>query len=113
MNAKGASDDELSPVEIRRIEARWKSDVDLKLDRMDLRLQIIERLVWTAVGGVVVIAAIATVGIAMLLDQAKKIESVSLIQAAGIAQRQAHIEALKMKDSELQAQIDKLRDARR
>ena len=104
---------EISPVEIRRIEARWKSDIELKIDLIDRRLRTIERLVWIAVGGTFVVAGIATIGISMLLKQAERIETIGLTQAYGIAERKTQIESLKSKDAELQAQIDFIRNGRR
>lgn len=84
-----------SPDELLRLEHRWKSDVDLKLDALGQRTSIIERLVWIAVGGIIVIAGIAAFGISIVVKQGDKIDAVALRQASSIAERQAHVEALK------------------
>lgn len=107
------TDDEISPIEIRRIEARWKSDIEFKIDSIDRRLRIIERLVWIAVGGTFVISAIAMVGIGMLFKQADRIDSIALRQASAIAERVSNEAALRQKDLELQAQIDFLRNGKK
>ena len=58
---------DFTDAELRRMDATWKSDFDLKLDRVGERLHVIERLVWVAVGGVSVVAAIAVIGSAEIL----------------------------------------------
>ena len=72
-------------------------------DEIDKRLRVIEKLVWTAVGGIAVIGVITMVGIGILLDQAKRIDAVALRQAAAIAERIAH-------EDNMKAEIARLRD---
>ena len=52
---------ELTEQEIRRIEGRWKSDMDKKVDDINSRLRQVERLVWIAVGGSGVIGALVLI----------------------------------------------------
>ena len=98
---------ELTPTEIRRIEAMWKSDVDLKLDRMETRLQTIERLVWTAVGGTVVIAAITTLGISIVAKQGDRVDAVAMRQAAAISERLANEQSMKSEIARIRAVVEK------
>ena len=100
MTPKNAAD--FTEDELRRIEARWKSDVDLKLDRIDRRVGVIERLVWIAVGGVVVLSSATAFGITVVVKQGDKLDSVALRQAAAIATREAN-------DKHQQEQIDRMR----
>ena len=86
---------DLSAEELRRIETRWKSDVDLKLDELGRRTATIERLVWVAVGGTIVLSFIATVFLRQIERQADEIARIGLRQAAVIAERNAQIEAIK------------------
>jgi len=86
---------DFTPEQLKRFENRWRSDVDLKLDTLGRRTSVIERLVWIAVGGIIVITGIATFGISIIVKQIEKIDDIALRQAANTAQRQAHIEALK------------------
>ena len=100
MNAHVAEEENTSPVEVR-------------LSDIDARLRIIERLVWTAVGGTVVIAALAVTGISLVIKQGERIDSVAIRQAGAIAERLANESALKARTNDLQAQIDRLRDGHR
>lgn len=96
---------ELTEQELRRIESRWKSDVDLKLDRVDGRVRIIERLVWVATGGVVVLSAVSVIGVAILRDFSIKLEIVSSAQAVSAAEH-------RLKEEDMQRQIDSIRQRR-
>ena len=88
----------------------WQTRIDSTLSRMDERLRVIERLVWIAVGGTVVIGAIVGFGLRIVEKQADKLEDVTLRQAATIAERRANEEASKRRDADLQGQLDKLRE---
>ena len=101
---------EFSAEEIKRIEYRWKSDVDLKLSHIYDRLHTIERLVWMAVGGTVVIGALAAFGINTVIRHGDRIDAIALRQAAAIGQREAHVDALKQRDAELQSQLERLQE---
>ena len=76
---------EISEEELKRIEIRWKSDVDLKLDGMNRRLMVIERLVWTALGGTAVIAVIFAIGVNIVIKQGERIDHVAMRQASAWA----------------------------
>ncbi len=103
MTPKPEPQRDFTEAELRRMDATWKSDFDLKLDAMNTRLLTIERLVWTAVGGTAVVAAIATIGINMVMKQGEKVDAVALRQAAAIAERTAILESMK-------TDINRLRD---
>ena len=75
------------------------------IDSVNNRLLVIERLVWIAVGGVGIIAAISGIGISLVLKQGDHIQDVSLRQAAAIAERKANEAAMK-------ADIERLRPGR-
>ena len=62
---------------------------------IDVRLRVIERLVWTAVGGTAVLWVVALTVIGMLLKQTDRIDSIATRQASAIAERTAQIEAMK------------------
>lgn len=62
---------------------------------IDGRLRVIERLVWTAVGGTAVLWVVALTVIGILLKQMERIDTISMRQASAIAERQAQIESLK------------------
>ena len=72
---------------------------------IDSRLRVIERLVYVAVGGTIVIGALASIGIGMLVKQSERVDNIVIKQASAIAERHAHIEALKV-------EIARLRNAR-
>lgn len=95
-----------SPEELMRLENRWKSDVDIKLDKLDRRTVTIERLVWIAVGATTIIGGLAVVGLRQLEKYSDGLTAVVVQQAAAISERKAHIEALK-------ADIQRLREGRR
>jgi hypothetical protein len=99
--------------ELRRIEARWKSDVDVKIDRIDGRVAIIERLVWIAVGGTAIIAAITAIGISIVVRQGEKIDAVALRQAGVIMQADTIHKHQAERDVMMQEQIDRLRQGER
>lgn len=101
---------DFSAEELRRLENRWKSDVDLKLNNIYERLQTIERLVWMAVGGTAVIGSLAVFGISGIIKQGDKLDAVAVKQSSAITQREAHVESLKQRDADIQQQIDRLRD---
>lgn len=93
---------ELDEAEVKRIEQRWKSDVDLKLDRVDSRVRIIERLVWVATGGVIVLSAVSVIGVTIISGFAAKLELVSSAQAV------SNVE-YRLRQDAMQQQIDYLR----
>ena len=76
------------------------------MDEINRRLQTIERLVWMGLGGSAIVMMLAVTGITLVLKQSDRIDAVALRQAAAIAERSAHIEALK-------ADIHRLQEARR
>lgn len=87
--------------EFARIEKRWKSDVDLKLDRVDSRVRVIERLVWAATGGVVVLGTVSLIGISILRDFGTKMEAMTNQMATLAADYYAQ-------KSVIQRQLDRL-----
>ncbi len=99
----------LSPEELRNIEGRWKSDVDLKLDRADIRLRVIERLVWIASGGVIVLGAVSMIGVSILISFSQRLERVSNSQAVGIAEQRINHDNVMRRTDGMQAEIDRLR----
>lgn len=42
--------------ELKQIEAKWKSSMETKVDALDARVRVIERMVWVGFGGMGVIA---------------------------------------------------------
>lgn len=44
--------------ELRQIEAKWKSSMEAKIDALGRRISTIERLIWIAVGGMLVITGL-------------------------------------------------------
>ncbi len=97
---------EFTEQEMRHIETRWKSDVDLKLDRVDGRVRIIERLVWIATGGVAVLSAVSVLGLAILSGFAAKLDIVSNAQAITTAESN-------IRQENLQRQINELKERER
>jgi hypothetical protein len=95
-----------TPEELLRLETRWKSDVDLKLDALGRRTAVIERLVWVGVGGTAVLTVISGIFISQIEKQGDAITAVAMKQAAAIAERNAHIEAIK-------ADIRRMQDGRK
>jgi len=89
--------------ELRRLDATWKSDVDLKLDRIDKRVGTIERLVWIAVGGVCVLASATALGIGIVVKQGDKLDAVAIRQASAISSAESV-------HKHQQDQIDRLRN---
>ena len=103
------SDDDrfnFTPEQLARLETRWKSDVDLKLDRLDRRTVAIERLVWVAVGATTVLGATAGLAVVQLDKYSATVQAISIRQAEGIAERKAHIEALKQEMNRLREQMN-------
>jgi len=100
---------EMTEEEIKRIEQSWKSEVDLKLDRVDSRVRIIERLVWIATGGVIVLAGISVFGVSMLLAFSTRLEAVSSAQAVSAAELKIYY----LRAEEMRRQLDELRETRR
>ncbi len=96
---------EIDDVDLKRLDGRWKSDVDLKLDRADSRLRTIERLVWIATGGVIVLSAVSAIGVSILSSFATKLDQVSNAQAV------SSVEA-RVKQESLQQQLDAIRNQR-
>ena len=95
---------DMTDAEMRQIESRWKSDVDLKLDRVDGRVRIIERLVWIAAGGVAVLSAVSVIGVTILSGFAAKLEIVSNAQAVTTAESRLRQEAMQQQINDLRAQ---------
>lgn len=91
--------------EFKRIEMRWKSDVDLKLDRVDARVRTIERLVWIATGGVIVLGTVSMIGVSILRDFSNKLEGVSNAQAASAAETRVY----DFRTEELRREVERLR----
>lgn len=46
--------------ELRQIEAKWKSAIETKVDALTMRIASIERLAYTALGGLIVIGALGS-----------------------------------------------------
>ena len=46
--------------ELRQIEAKWKSSIEKKVDSMDGRLRVMERLMFIGLGGLLVIAGLVS-----------------------------------------------------
>ncbi len=46
--------------ELRDVDRRWKSDFQVKLDSMDGRLRVIERMIWLGLGGLIVIGGLVS-----------------------------------------------------
>ena len=53
--------DDFTEAQLAQLEARWKSDMQAKVDDMDTRLQVIERLVWVGIGGIVVLGGLVSI----------------------------------------------------
>ena len=105
----------MSEEELRRLEGRWKSDMDLKVDRVDGRVRTIERLVWIATGGVSVLAVASTMGLSVLYNFSGRMDSfstrlevVSIAQAVSISEFRLNEEQAKHRIEELQKQVEKL-----
>ena len=103
--------------EMRQLENNWKSDVDLKLDRADMRQRIIERLVWVATGGITVLSAVSVIGITILFGFAekldtfgRKLELVSSVQAVSMVEYRLNEEQARQKILELQQKVELMRD---
>ena len=71
--------------EIRRFDHAWKSDVDLKLDRLDRRTLIIERLIWIAVGAISILATVGTAVLGIGYKQSIRLDTVVEKQATDSA----------------------------
>ncbi len=44
--------------ELRQIEGKWKSSIEKKVDALDLRIRFIEKLIYTGLGGIIIIGAL-------------------------------------------------------
>ena len=96
--------------EFRRIEARWKSDMDLKVDQINRRTLRLEIMIATAMGAIVILGWIGARTITTIERQADKIEAVAIRQSAAIAERQSAESYGKERDARMQVQIDQIRD---
>jgi hypothetical protein len=45
---------------LRQIEGRWKSDISSKVDALDVRVRTIERMIYIAIGGIIVIGGLVS-----------------------------------------------------
>lgn len=59
--ANGQKWDVFTEAQLVQLEARWKSDIQAKVDSMDARVRVIERLVWIGVGGIVVLGGLVSI----------------------------------------------------
>jgi hypothetical protein len=98
-----------TPEELLRLENRWKSDVDLKLDRLDRRTAVIERLVWIAVGASIILSAISTVGMSQMTRYAEAINDLMVRQAEANAERKIQIEGIRNEINRIQNDLNKER----
>lgn len=96
--------------ELKQIDAKWKSNFDLKLDALGERVRIIERLVWIAVGGTGVLATVAMIGVTLVIEQSKQINALALLHAAAVSESKTNDYYSKARIGELQNQLEKLRE---
>lgn len=59
MSAHGRMAD-LTEYELRQIEGKWKSQIEKKVDGIDSRMRVVERLIWIGIGGLIVVAGLVT-----------------------------------------------------
>ena len=109
MNAKRGVED-FTPEELRIIEARWKSDMDLKVDKINKRTFRLELMGATAIGAILILGWLGNRVMDEIKEHAKQITEISIRQASAISERAAHIDSLMRRDSDILVLIDRLRD---
>ena len=102
----------MTEAELRRIEGRWKSDMDLKVDRVDGRVRTIERLVWVATGGVMVLSAVSVIGVSMFFNLSGKFELMATAQAESKTEYRIAEEQFKQRIWEVKKDVEQIKARR-